>query len=192
MNRRTQALIALGILLTWTAVGSAASLWADGSSLFADRKARRVGDLLTLIIVERSAASQEAATRMSQDGEVRIGPGLGILSSVLPLISASGEDSSTAGGATTRGGSLEAKMTTKVVEVLPNDVLRIEGRQTIVINNETQEIIVSGLVRSRDVSPENTVLSTYVADAHITFVGAGALGAKQQPGLLTRLFDWLL
>lgn len=193
MIRRTRVALSLavGVLVVCTAVASAASLWSDGASMFSDRKARRVGDLLTLIIVERSAASQEAATQMSQDGEVTVGPGLGILRNVVPLISASGEDSSSAGGSTTRGGSLDAKMTTKVVEVYENDVLRIEGRQTIVINNETQEIVVSGLVRSRDVTPENTVLSTYVADAHITFVGAGALGEKQKPGILTRLFDWL-
>lgn len=190
-KRFVSVLIAMTALLLWSAAASAASLWSDGSSMFSDRKARRVGDLLTLIIVERSSATQEAATSMSQDGEVRVGPGLGILASVLPLISASGEDSSSAGGSTARGGTLEAKMTTRVVEVLPNDVLRIEGRQTIVINDETQEIVVSGLVRSRDVTPANTVLSTYVADAHITFVGAGALSVKQKPGLLTRLFDWL-
>jgi len=193
VNRRVAWiwLVAIGALLLSPTV-SATSLWSGGGSMFADQKARRVGDLLTLIIVERSAATQKAATQVSQDGEVRVGPGLGILASVIPLISASGSDSSSAGGSTTRGGSLEAKMTTKVVEVLDNDVLRIEGRQTIVINDEKQEIVVTGLVRTRDISPDNTVLSTYVADAHITFVGGGSLGVKQKPGLLTRLFDWLL
>ena len=145
---------------------------------------------MTLIIVERTEASQAARTTTSKDGEVSIGPGLGFLD-IIPLIQASGGDSLTAGGTTTRGGSLQAKMTTRVVEVLPNGVLKIEGRQTIVLNGEEQEIVVSGLVRTRDIGPDNTVLSTYVADAHIAFKGTGILGDNQRQGILTRLFNWL-
>lgn len=96
-----------------------------------------------------------------------------------------------ASGSTARGGTLEAKMTTRVVEIFPNGNLRIEGRQRIVINGEDQEIVVSGVVRPRDISPDNTVLSTYVADAEIVFNGTGVVGDKQTPGLLTRLLDWL-
>ena len=78
-----------------------------------------------------------------------------------------------------------------MVESLPNGVLRIEGRQKIVINGEEQEIVISGLVRSRDVAPDNTVLSTFVADAEIAFVGSGIVADKNNPGILTRLFNWL-
>ncbi len=193
MNRARLRFV--GILLFALVAGVAApaaaqSLWSDDWSLFTDLKARRVGDLVTLIIVERTEASQEARTTTSKDGEVSIGPGLGFLD-IIPLIQASGGDSLSAGGTTTRGGSLQAKMTTRVVEVLPNGVLRIEGRQTIVLNGEEQEIVVSGLVRTRDIAADNTVLSTYVADAHITFKGTGVLGNEQRRGILTRLFDWL-
>ena len=193
MNRAT--LLRVGLLLFTLVAGIAApaasqSLWNDNWSLFSDLKARQVGDLVTLIIVERTEASQAAKTTTSKDGEISIGPGLGFLD-VIPLIQAGGGDSLTAGGTTTRGGSLQAKMTTRVVEVLPNGVLRIEGRQTIVLNGEEQEIVVSGLVRTRDIGPDNTVLSTYVADAHITFKGTGILGDNQKQGILTRLFDWL-
>lgn len=166
------------------------SLWSPEGSLFADVKARSVGDLVTLIIVERTEASQATKTTTSKDGEVSVGPGLGFLD-IIPLIQASGGDSLTAGGTTTRGGSLQAKMTTRVVEVLPNGVLKIEGRQTIVLNGEEQEIVVSGYVRTRDINRDNTVFSTYVADAHIEFKGTGILADNQKPGLLTRLFDWL-
>jgi len=95
------------------------------------------------------------------------------------------------GGSTTRGGSLNARMTAQVVDVLPNGVLRIEGRQTIIVNGEEQVIVVSGLVRPQDIKPDNTVLSTFVADATITYQGTGPIGDKQQPGLLTRLLNWL-
>ena len=74
---------------------------------------------------------------------------------------------------------------------MPNGLLRIEGRQNITVNGEVQEIIVTGLVRSKDIASDNTVLSTYVADAEIIFTGNGSLGDKQMPGLLTRLFNWL-
>ena len=102
-----------------------------------------------------------------------------------------GGDSFTASGQTTRGGSLTAKVTTKVVEVLPNDTLRIEGRQSIVINGEEQEIILRGIVRSQDIAADNTVLSLFVADAEISFVGTGIVADKNDPGIITRIFNWL-
>lgn len=193
MNRARQLLVGIlffAFVASGAAPAAAQSLWNDNWSLYADLKARQVGDLVTLIIVERTEASQAARTTTSKDGEVSIGPGLGFLD-IIPLIQASGGDSLTAGGTTTRGGSLQAKMTTRVVEVLPNGVLKIEGRQTIVLNGEEQEIVVSGLVRTRDIGPDNTVLSTYVADAHIAFKGTGILGDNQRQGILTRLFNWL-
>ncbi|MFS8572667.1 MAG: flagellar basal body L-ring protein FlgH, partial [Clostridia bacterium] len=147
--KRLMAAAAL-VLVLWAGSLSAAagSLWDDSAgSMFADRKARNVGDLVTLIIVERSEASQAARTTTAKDGEVSIGPGLGLFQDVIPLISARGGDNLTAGGTTTRGSSLTTKMTTRVVEVLPGDILRIEGRQNIIVNGEEQEIVVSGLVR---------------------------------------------
>lgn len=192
--KRWIGLAVLAVLLSATAAPAAwaASLWdASSGSLFADHKARRVGDLVTLIIVERTEASQAARTTTAKDGEVSIGPGLGLLQGVVPLISASGRDSLTAGGTTTRGSSLTTKMTARVVEELPGGILRIEGRQQLVVNGEEQEIVVSGLIRIQDIAPDNTVLSTYLADATISFKGSGVLGDKQQPGLLTRLFNWL-
>lgn len=188
-SRRVIALLFFAVVAGAAPV-AASSLWVAQGSMFADQKARSVGDLVTLIIVERTEASQAAKTTTSKDGEVSIGPGLGFLD-VIPLIQASGGDSMTAGGTTTRGGSLQAKMTTRVVEVLPNGNLKIEGRQTIVLNGEEQEIVVSGFIRTRDIAPDNTVLSTYVADAHIAFKGTGSLGDNHKPGILTRLFDWL-
>src|SRR5690606_17736037 len=95
------------------------------------------------------------------------------------------------GGSTTRGGSLNARMTAMVVDVLPNGNLVIEGRQTIIVNEEEQLIVVSGIVRPQDIAPDNTVLSTFVADATITYHGTGPLGDRQEPGLLTRLLNWL-
>src|SRR5690606_8511523 len=132
-----------------------------------------------------------AQTTTAKDGEVSSGPGLGLFQDVIPLISARGGDNLTAGGTTTRGSSLTTKMTTRVVEVLPGDILRIEGRQNIIVNGEEQEIVVSGLVRRQDISRDNTVLSTYVAGCCVSCEGAGVVGDEPEAGLLTRLVDWL-
>lgn len=191
---RHGAPLALALIALWIASGaaSAGSLWNGADSLFTDRKARRVGDLVTMIIVERAQATQSATTETGKDGSVQIGPiSLAEIVPVIPPVSASGGDSLRSQGSTTRGGSLNARMTAQVVEVLPNGNLVIEGRQTIIVNGEEQIIVVSGQVRPQDIAPDNTVLSTFVADATIAYYGSGPIGDKQQPGLLTRLFNWL-
>lgn len=189
-----RALIApmlFGALLSTGSWCRAESLWVSGASLYTDTRAHAIGDLVTLIIVEKTQASQAANTTTAKDASVSVGPGVGLLEDVVPLVSASGKDKLTAGGTTTRGGSLQAKITTKIIDVLPNGNLTIEGRQTILLNGEAQEIVVSGIIRPEDIAADNTVLSTYVADARISYKGAGALGDKQQPGLLTRILGWL-
>lgn len=180
----------LFLVFVGTGPVAATSLWSGQGSLYADTRARQVGDLVTLIIVEKSQAQQNAATTTGKDGSVNIGPGFGLLD-ILPLLRVEGGDSLSSGGSTSRGGQLTARMTTRVVEVLPNGNLVIEGRQVIRINEEEQEIRVTGVVRPQDIARDNTVLSTFVADADITFKGTGPLGDKQEPGLLTRIFNWL-
>lgn len=183
-------LLVAGWLVAAAAVpAQATSLWG-GASLFTDRKARYVGDLVTLIIVEQTEATQTASTRTGKAASVSLGPWTGIISG-FPSFSGAYGDSFDAGGNTRRGGALRARMTAKVVEILPNGNLVIEGRQTIVVNAEEQELVVSGIVREADIQPDNTVLSTYMADARITLKGSGSLGRKQSPGILTTILDWL-
>lgn len=185
-------LLALGVGLALPAAANGGSLWRDGDSLFSDRKARRVGDLVTIIIVERAQATQTASTQTGREGALQVGPiSLADLLPVIPPIGGSASDKSNSSGSTTRGGSVNARMTAKVVEVLPNGNLVIEGRQTIVINGEEQVIVVSGIVRPQDIEPDNTVLSTYIADATIVYNGTGPIGDAREPGLLTRLLNWL-
>ncbi len=170
----------------------AQSLWNKGAggSMYSDHKALRIGDLVTIIIVERTEASSSAQTTTGKTAGVGVGPGGGLLD-FIPLVQAEGGDNFDAGGTTTRGGTLSAKLTAVVKDIEPNGNLRIEGKQTILVNGEEQEIVVSGLVRASDVAADNTVLSTYVADATISYKGDGALGAKQKPGVLTRILNWV-
>jgi len=182
----------LAVPLMIAGICDAGSLWSEEStSLFVDRRTYEPGDLLTLIIVQEAEATQKASTTSSKEASIGIGPGAGVLGGVIPQIKASGGDELTGGGTTTRGGSVRAKMTVKVMEVLPRGNLVVEGRQQIEVNSELQEIVVRGLVRPADINLDNTVYSTDLAEASISYKGTGILGAKQKPGILTRILNWL-
>lgn len=195
MKRKKKILILLlGLLVLSAGSGQvfATSLYpVDKASMFEDQKAKRLGDLVTVIIVEQAQARQTANTSSGKESEVALGPGVGVLADLIPLLKVGGGDSFSSSGSTTRGGSLTAQLTTKVIDVLENGSMVIEGRQKITINGEDQEIIITGLVRSQDIAANNTVLSTYVADAEIDFVGTGIIADKNNPGIITRLFNWL-
>lgn len=189
---RRSLVVSIVILMAGSGVVLGTSLYpADQPSMFEDNKAKSPGDLVTVIIVEQAQARQNANTATGKNSDVSMGPGMGVLADLIPLLKVGGGDSFKADGTTTRGGSLTAKITTRVVESLPNGTMRIEGKQKIVINGEEQEIVISGLVRKRDVAPDNTVLSIFVADAEIAFVGTGIVADKNNPGIITRILNWL-
>lgn len=197
----TQERIASGLLLVTFLLASGpafcSSLWpgATHSLYAAPPRTWQVGDLITVIIVEQAQATQTAGTETTK----KSGVGVEVTASGLPGLDLwtaldagiEGGDKLKTSGKTVRGGSLRATITVSVVELLGTDGLRIEGRQAIVLNGETQEIVLSGVIRAKDVQPDNTVLSTYLADSAIAYKGAGVLGAKQQQGVLTRFFHWL-
>ncbi|NLY55483.1 MAG: flagellar basal body L-ring protein FlgH [Firmicutes bacterium] len=196
LNNKFRLVLGLTFLLCLACapLSQARSLWnaGGGASLFTDHKAAGPGDLVTIIIVEQAQATQNATTSAEKAGSIGLGPGLGILRNVLPEITGSGGDKVSASGKTSRGGSLNAKVTVKVVEVLENGNFLLEGRQEIMINGEKQEIKLTGIVRPQDIMADNTVLSTFVADANIVYLGDGPIGDRQTPGILSRLFHWLI
>mgnify|MGYP001249734429 CR=1 FL=1 len=185
-------LMAAGLIVA--NVAAAQSLWPadEAPSLFADRRASKTGDLVTLVIQEWTEGSQTAVTRTSTDHQTSLSTS-GLLSQWLPGLGlgASAEQSGEGNGSTRRGSSLEARLTARVVEVTPDGNLRIEGSREIVINGERQRLTITGLVRPEDISSNNTVLSSYLADARIELDGDGPVGGLQDPGLLTRIFNWL-
>jgi flagellar L-ring protein precursor FlgH len=177
------------------------SLWTDvGSSrLFSDSRARRVGDLVTVRISEKPTGKLTAKTETSRDSSIEAGiPNLvGIMETYgknhspdeESLFKANFKPSFKGEGTNDRSGELEAYVTARVVQVLTNGHLRIWGKQDIKVNNETQHISVSGIVRPEDIDTDNQVQSTYVADAQITYSGTGVIADKQQPGWLMRGLD---
>jgi len=166
------------------------SLWDDrAGSLYDDFKARRVGDLVTIVVVENTTASARANTAVQKSESASTTAGVGpLLNFLWPELGASGRTESNTQGNTARAGTLQTRITVQVVETFPNGVLRIEGRRTLKINEETQTLVFSGLVRIRDIRADNTVPSTAIANAEIYFEGKGIVGSRQREGILTRLF----
>jgi len=170
----------------------AASLYqGEGSyrSLTSDNRAYRVGDMLTVLVVENSSASANANTTAEKSGGLTFGM----------KTSTRGESGSLQLGDTfggkgqiQRSGRLLAQLSVIVRDVdAASGTLSVAGEQQILVNDEKQEIKLSGKVRPIDILDNNTVLSTRLAEAHISYIGDGILSEKQHPGLLTRLLGWL-
>jgi len=179
------------LCVNFSADVEARSLWSDrGWNMFADKKARNVGDILTIVINETTTQTASKSRSNSKEGSVNIGAGTGIFS-FLKAVSASGSDDWSASGSATDTNRFSGQITVTVVEVLPNDNMVIEGTQSIWQNRDEHKITLRGIIRRDDVTMNNTVPSTRVADATIRFDGKGPLNAKQRQGILTQIFNIL-
>ena len=174
------------------------------TNLFDDRKAFRVGDIITVSLNERTQASKNANSKISKDSEVDIGlsslfgnavsvnnPAAGLLRNGGPLSldTQFGSSSSTQGaGQAGQSNSLSGSITVTVSEVLPNGILAIRGEKWLTLNTGDELVRIAGLVRADDISTDNTVSSMRVADARITYSGTGAFADASQPGWLSRFF----
>ncbi len=173
------------------------SLWTERQgSLFFDNKARDIGDIVTVAITESASASKQASTATGRDSSVSasISKFFGLEKSMsgidpLSLVDTSYSNDFQGSGTTSRKENLVATLSTRVVEVLPNGNLRIAGKKTVAVNRENQVIVLTGIVRSSDISPQNVVDSRYVLDAKIAYTGNGVISDKQSPGWLTRILD---
>ena len=180
------------------------SLWQDDgllNELFMDPKARRVGDIVTIRIVESSSASNDANTDTSKSSSLSMSltKFLGLEnnntfpsgSGFDPFGSIQGSTNNTfkGSGTTKRSGKLDAFITARVTKVLPNGTLKILGKREITVNNEKQVLALTGIIRPRDISADNVILSKYISDAKIVYTGAGVVNDKQNPGWLVRVLD---
>ncbi|HLC41844.1 MAG TPA: flagellar basal body L-ring protein FlgH [Methylomirabilota bacterium] len=178
---------------------SAQSLWTDQArSLYPDVRARQVNDILTILILEDSKSERSAQTKTSKDSSVEAGlnefPKFMGLEKVLKKVFKLDFDAKSnfeGKGDINRSDKVTAQISARVVKVLENGAMLIEGRRAVAVNDEVQFLVLSGLVRSEDVTPDNTVKSTQIADAEIRMEGSGVLAEKQRPGILNRLLDWL-
>ena len=181
------------LLFTLLAAGaSAEGLYQEGAfrPLTSDNRAYRPGDVLTVLVVENASASASANTTTEKRG------GIGAALVAAPIFQNRGltldlNDDFTGKGSINRTGRLLAQISVTVRALAPNGDLVVAGEQLIEVNGEKQQIILEGQVRRGDISESNTVVSTRVANAKITYLGDGVLAEHQRPGILTRFLSWL-
>ena len=194
--------IAVVMLLIGSGFAAAASLWVDNtsaSSVFGDRKARAVGDIITIVVSESStitrsgtATNSKTATTEATKPNGDYGPLLNWTKGFLPDYKEGGTtDSFKTSGTLNNSNTIKARITVQVTEVRPNGNLAISGSQMIKQNNEEQKITVSGVIRPEDILPDNSVLSSNVADAKIDVFGKGQVANKQRQGILTQIWNFL-
>lgn len=174
----------------------AGSLWsANQASYFSDRKANNVGDIVTVIIEEQASASKSAATSTGKSSSMGASaPALLGLEQALAggaidlsnLLSTQMDTDFQGTGSTTRSGNLTASLTTQVVAQYPNGQLKIRGGKEVMVNSEVQIIYLTGIIRPVDITAANTVNSTKVLNARISYTGKGAIDDTQSPGWFMR------
>jgi len=184
-----------------TRAASDGSLWQDASrGLFADFRATRVGDIVTIRIDETPRASGDAATQMQRESETGFGiPQFFGLTQALQhaypnldpaqLVSMMSSSSFDGSGETTRGSRVRASIAVRVRETLPNGDLFVEGTKVLLVNDEELHIYISGVIRPEDIEQDNSVRSSLIADAEIEFSGRGSLTDNQEQGWLSRLLS---
>ncbi len=190
----------------------------SGSFLFYDQKANQIGDLLTVVISENLTALGEAKTDLTKDSTVesKVTSDVGfqnvvatLAEKVLSLLGVEDEGGEAAAGTeltvlesdygtsfsgegtTERKSNFSGVIACRVLDVLPGDVYHIRGRRSIVVNHEDQWITLEGLVRREDITINNKIMSTDIAELRLTYDGIGVIDDKQRPGILARVLDWI-
>jgi len=168
---------------------------SQAQGLFEDYKARRVGDLVTVELVEKTDAKKSSATSTSKDSGLDMSLGdISVAGRTLAgtdLLAASGNGSRTFDGAgdSSQSNSLTGDITVTVAEVLPNGNLVIQGEKWLSINQGSEYVRLRGIIRPVDISTTNTIQSTQIANAEVSYAGTGTLRDSNAPGWLTRFFN---
>jgi flagellar L-ring protein precursor FlgH len=167
-------------------------------ALFADLKARRVGDVLTIVLNESTNASKSAITKTTRSSSVAdTGPtilGKSITTKGVPILDTnlSGANSFDGEGSSSQGNSLVGSLTVTVVDVQANGNLVVQGDKSLKLNQGDEFIHISGVIRPADVMTNNTVTSDKLADARISYSGKGVIDNSNRMGWLTRFFNSVL
>ncbi|TDJ49980.1 MAG: flagellar basal body L-ring protein FlgH [Nitrospina sp.] len=181
------------------------SLWPGETSenfLFGDTKAKRVGDVVTVVLEEDFTSSQGATTDVSKNSSIGLETSailglptnlgitnfLGSGNSFDPSLTASTARSTNGSGTTTRQGSMTGSIAALITDELPSGNFKIKGRRTVTINNEEQIMIIEGIIRRVDIGFDNTISSQKIANACIIYTGEGVISDEQNVGWLMRFF----
>ncbi len=168
---------------------------AQGYTLFGDLKARNVGDILTVLLVERTDAIKSSSTNTSKETNVSAANptlfGRPVTHNGVPLLTAEvGATTSFSGdGSSSQSNRLSGSVTVTVVHRYPNGNLRVRGRKRIALNQGSEFVAVSGVVRPQDIDTTNTVRSDRIADSEISYSAKGPLADANKMGILARFFN---
>ncbi|CAA0091034.1 Flagellar L-ring protein [Zhongshania aliphaticivorans] len=169
-----------------------------GMSLFLDRRARQVGDIITITLEEKTDASKSSSTATGKESNISVPTvtllGRGATYDGVPILSTgvSTDQDFSGQGTSSQSNSLTGSITVTVSEVLRNGSLRVRGEKWVTINQGEEFIRINGIVRPEDIGADNAVPSYKVADARITYSGKGALADANSMGWLGRLFQSVL
>ena len=191
----------LALLGPLAAHAGSGSLWKEDSSrsMFADKRARAVGDIITILVQESNSASKENSTKTSKSSSVDAGldtifysPAVSKLftkGGEMPAMKFGGSQSFDGGGKINNSERITARIAVRVVDVQPNGNLIIEGRRETFVSGEKQEAILRGIVRGEDIAANNTVISYNISDASIKFISKGTISDNQRKGWLHRTWE---
>jgi flagellar L-ring protein FlgH len=162
-------------------------------SLFSDQKANRIGDAITIVVLESSQASNNAETSAGKKSDLGFNATGNVGSSTIPKtdVGIGSNNDFTGSGSTKTTGMVQTKISATIDSVLANGNLVIKGSRRISINGEEQTIHIKGVVRSSDIQADNSVYSYNISEAEIVFEGSGMIDNAQHPGWLTKFFHWI-
>jgi len=218
MKNRNIIFVAL-LLLVSVSFGDSLFQGSDPvtSSLFSDRRARKVGDIITISIAEASSSSQNGKTSLKNTSKVEaqiaslfyslakapvsgttdavfeslpyLGSKTGTHRGVLPQSDWESGSDFEGDGALTSSNDLKGQITAMIIEVLPNGNFIVEGKRDISVDKQVRSIVVSGIIRPEDIGADNVVESRYMANAKIDFIGDGPISKYRKRSLLQRIWD---
>lgn len=191
----------LAALLTASITAPAQSLWKADSSraIVADKRARAVGDIVTILVQENNTASKDNSTKTAKSSSVDASIAKFLYSPAasgfltkggnFPALNLSAKQDFDGGGKISNSEKITSKIAVRVVDVLPNGNLVLEGRRSTAFAGETQEAVLRGVVRAEDIAPNNTLYSYNIADATIKYVSSGTIADNQRKGWFTRIWE---
>ena len=194
-----------GLSICFLALGQARadSLWSKETavSLYTDHKAKRVGDIITVIVLESNSASRNSSAKTEKKSDINASISdfinLNLADKVFPnagdkvqwpKLGTTSQSKFEGKGAVNNSGSFNSRFAVRVVDVLPNNNLIIEGVRRTTFSGENQTIILKGTVRPRDVTPLNTVYSYHLADVSIGLKDEGAVSDSLKKGWFSKLW----
>ena len=175
--------------------------WGMAAKIYGDKKAKRVGDLVTIVIVEENEATKDAKNKSDNksafSGTVSMGHPVvdtqptAWTNASIPKWSLDTARTFEGGGSLANKDKFSSKLTARETEVLPDGNMLIEGKRTVILQDESVEVILTGIIRPTDIAKDNTIMSGSVADAAIRYVSGGPIAKNQQRGLLTKVWEWV-